>query len=564
MRKILLILIILTFSDVLFSQVPVLTNAFRLDSLRRPYGKSSVPLITDLNRDGIKEIVFSTIGPTVPTIALYVLRPDGSSFPGFPKGYNNEYLLLDIASGDVNGDGYIDLVLRFQNKVDVIDRFGNSLPGFPVSYPTGDNPDNFVTIYDLDNDGKLEIITSDIGKLVVFNHNGTIRNGFPVNIVQRIKMNPAVMDIDRDGYAEIITFSYKRLTNPPYVSDGTLYCFKHDGSQAPGNWPVLYDSAYHEYYASPSVYYDQSVDSLYVLFTAYRIISPMNYVNRLDKYDALGNLILRKTFHPHIAEGTNVILKDNNEIKYLSGSQTWDEILWLFDRNFTVLPGWPTPANSGIWRTAISGILTYENSNLILASDGADTGYGRIRAFNMAGQELSWSPLYFEGSQYGFSLSDLNSDGSTELIVVSVRYEYDCRVSIFTFPGIPFSYENFSWSMYAHDRYRTNQFGFIPPDEPVGIQPITNNIPDKFILHQNYPNPFNPFTQIRFELPVKSFVRLKIYDALGREVQSIVNSELRAGVYQITFQSGALPSGVYFCRVEAGDYIETKKMILIK
>jgi hypothetical protein len=562
MRKILLILIILTFSDVLFSQVPYLTNAFRLDSLRRPYRKSSVPLITDLNRDGIKEIVFSTMGPTVPIIALYVLRPDGSSFPGFPKGYNNEYLLHDIASGDVNGDGYIDLVLRFHDKVDVIDRFGNSLPGFPVSYSTGDNPDNFVTIYDLDNDGKLEIITSDIGKLVVFNHNGTIRNGFPVNIEERIKMNPAVMDIDRDGYAEIITFSYKRLTNPPYVSNGTLYCFKHDGSQAPGNWPVLYDSAYHEYYASPSVYYDQLVDSFYVLFTAYRIISPMNNVNRLDKYDALGNLIIRKTFNPHITEGTNIILKNNNEIEYLSGGQNW--YLWLFNRNFTVLQGWPNPVCSGIWRTAISGILTYENSNLVLAVDGADSGYGYIRAFNMGGQELSWSPLRPEGSNYGFSLSDLNSDGSTELIVVSARYEYDCRVSIFTFPGVPFNYENFSWSMYAHDRYKTNQFGFIPPDEPVGIQPITNNIPTKFILYQNYPNPFNPYTQIRFELPGKSYVRLKIYDALGREVQSIVDSELRAGVYQITFQSGALPSGVYFYRVEAGDFIETKKMVLIK
>ena len=552
------------FSDVLFSQVPYLTNAFRLDSLRRPYRKSSVPLITDLNKDGIKEIVFSTIGPTVPVIALYVLEPDGSSFPGFPKGYDNEYLLHDIASGDVNGDGYIDLVLRFQNKVDVIDRYGSSLPGFPVSYPTGDNPDNFVNIYDLDNDGKLEIITSDIGKLVVINHNGTIRNGFPVNIEERIKMNPAVMDIDRDGYAEIITFSYKRLTGPPYVSNGTLYCFKHDGSQAPGNWPVHYDSAYHEYYASPSVYYDQSVDSFYVLFTAYRIISPMNYSNRFDKYDALGNLVLRKTFSPHITEGTNLILQNNNEIEYVSGGQNW--YLWSFNRNFTVLPGWPKEAASGTWCTACIGRLTYDNRNLILAEWGwTDTaGVYKLKAYDMEGVEQSWSPLRVDGLIYSFALNDIDNDGSTELIIVSVRYEYDFRVSIFSFPGVPFSYENFSWPMYAHDRYKTNQYGFIPPDEPVGIQPITNNIPDKFILHQNYPNPFNPFTQIRFELPVKSFVKLNIYNALGREVHNLVNSELRAGVYQITFQSGALPSGVYFCRVEAGDYIETKKMILIK
>ena len=552
------------FSDVLFSQVPYLTNAFRLDSLRRPYRKSSVPLITDLNKDGIKEIVFSTIGPTVPVIALYVLRPDGSSFPGFPKGYDNEYLLHDIASGDVNDDGYIDLVLRFQNKVDVIDRFGNSLPGFPVSYPTGDNPDNFVTIYDLDNDGKLEIITSDIGKLVVFNYNGTIRNGFPVNVEYRIKMNPAVMDIDRDGYAEIITYSYIPLTNPPYVSNGTLYCFKHDGSKAPGNWPVLYDSAYHEYYASPSVYYDQSVDSFYVLFTAYKIFSPMDYSNRLDKYDSRGNLVMRRTFHPEIAEATNIIIYDNNQFKYLAGKQGYP--ITLFDEYLNILPGWPQQAYSGYWNTASVGRLTYDNRNLILAGGYTDTaGISKVRAFDILGVEQPWSPLTVDGAPYGgYALNDIDNDGSTELVTLTVKYEYDCRISIFKFPGVPFSYENFSWPMYAHDRYKTNQFGFIPPDEPVGIQPITNNIPDKFILHQNYPNPFNSTTTIEFSLKKDGIYKIEVYDILGRKVDEILNEFKQTGSYKINFNADKLSSGVYFYRLVSPEVRIIKSFILIK
>lgn len=294
------------------------------------------------------------------------------------------------------------------------------------------------------------------------------------------------------------------------------------------------------------------------------MISYQETFNRLDKYDALGNRIIRKTFSPHISEGTNIIVYDNNQFKYLAGRQGYP--IYLFDEYFNILPGWPQQGYSGYWITASVGRLTYDNRNLILADGYTDTaGISKVRAFDMLGVEQFWSPLTVDGAPYGgYALNDIDNDGSTELIILTVKYEYDSRISIFKFPGVPFSYENFSWPMYAHDRYKTNQFGFIPPDEPVGIQPITNNIPDKFILYQNYPNPFNPFTQIRFELPDKTNVRLKIYDALGREVQNMVNSELRAGVYQITFQSGALPTGVYYYRIVTDNFSDTKKMLLIK
>ena len=155
-------------------------------------------------------------------------------------------------------------------------------------------------------------------------------------------------------------------------------------------------------------------------------------------------------------------------------------------------------------------------------------------------------------------------DGSTELVVVSVKYEYDCRISIFKFPGVPFSYENFSWPMYAHDRYKTNQFGFIPPDEPVGIQPITNNIPDKFILHQNYPNPFNPTTNIKLDIPKSSYVKLNVYNILGKEIATLVNEKLGAGSYEVDWNGSGYPSGVYFYRLQAGEFVDMKKMLFIK
>ena len=90
------------------------------------------------------------------------------------------------------------------------------------------------------------------------------------------------------------------------------------------------------------------------------------------------------------------------------------------------------------------------------------------------------------------------------------------------------------------------------------------NIPTNFYLAQNYPNPFNPTTIIKYDLPQKSFVELKIYDILGRQVHTLVNEEKLAGTYQVDFNSNNLASGVYFYRIKTGDFTKVKKMILLR
>jgi hypothetical protein len=100
--------------------------------------------------------------------------------------------------------------------------------------------------------------------------------------------------------------------------------------------------------------------------------------------------------------------------------------------------------------------------------------------------------------------------------------------------------------------------------EITGIHSPQNNIPDKYSLSQNYPNPFNPSTIINYQLPKSGEVKLTIYDAIGREVKILVNEKQNAGSYQVVFDGSNLPSGVYFYKLQAGDYIQTKKMGLIK
>ncbi|MEW6655066.1 MAG: T9SS type A sorting domain-containing protein, partial [Bacteroidota bacterium] len=88
--------------------------------------------------------------------------------------------------------------------------------------------------------------------------------------------------------------------------------------------------------------------------------------------------------------------------------------------------------------------------------------------------------------------------------------------------------------------------------------------PTHFNLEQNYPNPFNPATTISFSLPSKTFVSLKVFDALGREVSILVSEELPAGTYSSQWNASGLPSGVYFYRLQAGSFVDTKKLILLK
>ncbi len=89
-------------------------------------------------------------------------------------------------------------------------------------------------------------------------------------------------------------------------------------------------------------------------------------------------------------------------------------------------------------------------------------------------------------------------------------------------------------------------------------------IPQSFVLHQNHPNPFNPQTEIRFEVPRQGRVVLEIYDALGRHVQRLLDKPHAAGTYRVTWQAGAVPSGIYFYRLNFEGVIQTRRMILMR
>jgi len=93
---------------------------------------------------------------------------------------------------------------------------------------------------------------------------------------------------------------------------------------------------------------------------------------------------------------------------------------------------------------------------------------------------------------------------------------------------------------------------------------VNENIPADFSLEQNYPNPFNPTTTIKYSLPEKEFVTLKIFDVMGNEVNTVVNEEKLAGTYSVEYSASGLASGIYFYQFTTAKYTDTKKFVILK
>jgi len=119
---------------------------------------------------------------------------------------------------------------------------------------------------------------------------------------------------------------------------------------------------------------------------------------------------------------------------------------------------------------------------------------------------------------------------------------------------------------------RTNKIHVIPDNELPPPAPSFDNDPSvsgktnptEFVLSQNYPNPFNPTTTIHFEIPEESYISLRVYNLLGQEVMKVLDEKREAGRYDVSIDGSTIASGVYFYRLVADNYIETKKLLLLR
>jgi hypothetical protein len=97
-----------------------------------------------------------------------------------------------------------------------------------------------------------------------------------------------------------------------------------------------------------------------------------------------------------------------------------------------------------------------------------------------------------------------------------------------------------------------------------GVKQINSEIPTSFKMYQNYPNPFNPTTRIKIDIANNQFVTLKVYDMNGKEISSLLNKELQPGTYEVKWDAAQYSSGIYFVKMQSGNFVSTKKVTLIK
>ena len=177
---------------------------------------------------------------------------------------------------------------------------------------------------------------------------------------------------------------------------------------------------------------------------------------------------------------------------------------------------------------------------------------------NNAEIQLLWSTAS-ELNNRGFEIERSVNDADNFVTIGFVEGEStSTEINYYSFTDHP----NFSGKSELY--YRLKQVDFDGTYSYSDIVQVTYNVPSTFVLNQNFPNPFNPSTSITYFVPKESFVTIKIYDFLGREVKTLVNNFLSTGSYEILFDASDLTSGTYFYTMIAENYSNTKKMIILK
>jgi photosystem II stability/assembly factor-like uncharacterized protein len=317
----------------------------------------------------------------------------------------------------------------------------------------------------------------------------------------------------------------------------------------------------------------------------------------------------------------------NWTLVFSQGDDAYISGIWIKPNNEGIMVGWPVGGRWSLWKTYNAGntwdssgmyieetnpaVWSYENGVFYLnnriwfGARNKGIYYSSNNGSSWTLQDVTWtgyaypSAIWFEDSNHGYSSADRNiirtetsgmnwtiagNSTGTEIIkgitgagnnwwyvrFLSNKIYYTTDDGNFwlvqyTAPS------NSGYNHITKGRNGGNRMwaaridgGISVYNGPVGIKKTDDIIPSDYRLFQNYPNPFNPVTVISYQLVVSSFASLIVYDALGKEVITLVNEQLKPGAYEAVFDGTNYPSGVYFYHLTTDNFTETKEMVLLK
>ena len=488
----------------------------------------SSPLLEDMDEDGSRDVVAVDYQGT-----LHVWDKAGQEKAGFPITLDGD-VWGSPAVGDVDGDGHLDIVFGCKN--DTVYAFTNSgarlfargVGGAVLSTPA---------LFDLDGDGHLETIVGTLGgSMYVLEGDGSDYGSFPVSIGGPIFAGPAVADLDEDGIRDIIWGS----------TDKNVYAISTVTGEILSGFPV---SAAGMFVSAPSVA-DIDEDS-------YNEIAVGCDDGNLYVIDHLGEI--------QFTVSSGQMVRCSPAIGDVDGDGHLDIVftsksgqVYAVDRAGNVLSGWPFQAGGFI-----------ESSPAIVDMNGDDmlevifgTAAEQLHMVSGDGSVLEEYPTPPTGAIISSAaVDDLDEDGDFEIILgtPSGLSVWDYKLAGGT---------QMPWPMYRGNCRRT---GYLGDNTSTGIVSSSGEkaLPGEFALHQNYPNPFNAGTQIRFSLPEDCQLTLEIFNILGQKVFALAQGFHRAGVHRVRWAGedaggSVVASGIYFCRLRAGQFSGTKRMVLLR
>ncbi|GEM_PF-5999272 len=427
-----------------------------------------------------------------------------------------------VISGDYDKDGKVDLAVMDSNKITVLKNDGSAV--FTVMHVAA----GFVGLADMvsgdiNNDGYLDLACvnqwNNAFVILINNGNGSFANASSFNSMGSRPMHLTLCNLDNDGYLDVAVTNW---------GSNSLCLFKNIGS---GNFSFQ--------------------NTIMGLGTRPKAINSGDFNN-----DGRIDLIIGIDWAPAFA----VTLQNDGNYIF-----TQKQSIVLPDRPYSVT----TNDYNADGKIDFCVSNYYDNSISLLLNVG--NGLFTFMVYPMGGDGARFliQGDYDHDGDIDFSI------GSAEVGLISVLknngtgyFSGIVFVNNFGFPGslANADLDNDGDLDIAAANTNTGLVAIYKNDNDVGIQPIGNTIPSNYILGQNYPNPFNPSTSFEFSLAKSSDVSIMLFDSRGKEIKELYNGFKAAGTYRYTFNTTGsnITSGVYFYRIVAGDFSQTKKMILMK
>ena len=464
------------------------------------------------------------------------------SVAGSDSGYSSSATMADF-----DNDGYLDIYVL--NRAQANDDYANNLyhnngDGTFTDMTLWANPSELQTALavgtcDYDNDGYMDIYVANEFELDGFLHNNKNNSfsdlGPALNIPQTAGMGVDYTDFDHDGDFEIY------ITN---LGNDIFLVNNGDGTVTNKNSVVGITNGSMTWGVNIADYNNDGYDDIYSVNGG--MMWPQTYSQKNVYYKNLGNgTFVEKA--DLVGLGSN--LGDSRASSYLDiNNDGFMDIIFL-----NILRDTDNPSDTVRGKAHLYLNQGTNNNWISLKLIGVQSNKSAVGArVKLEAGNLTQLKEVHSGSSFGSMHCLELGFGLKDNTIID-------KLTI-TWP---------SGNVQELTNVNVNQILTITENNTVtGIDEILSSPPEEFKLSQNYPNPFNPSTQIQFSIKENSFVSLKIFDILGKEIKTLVNEELDAGNYKYKFNTSnsieVLPSGIYFYRLVADSFTDTKKMILLK